>query len=71
MNKVLEQGIEIVRALPEERQAAAGELLMTLATRPELSSAQMAEVKLAQAEAAQGAFATDEQVAAFWQKCGV
>jgi len=71
MNKVLEQGIEAARALSEEQQSVAGELLMTLAMRPELSSEQIEEVKLAQAEAARGEFATDEQTAALWKRSGV
>jgi len=71
MNKLLEKGIEAARQLPEEQQSIAGELLMTLATHPALSPEQIEEVTLAQAEATQGAFATDEQITAFWEKSGV
>lgn len=71
MNKLLEEGIAAARKLPEEEQTLAGELLMTLAMRPELSPGQIEEVRLAQAEAAQGAFASDEHIAAFWERAGV
>lgn len=71
MNKMLEQGIEAARKLPEEQQGVAGELLMTFVARPELTASQLEEVRLAQAEATQQAFATDEQIAAFWERAGV
>ena len=71
MNKMLEQGIEAARTLPDDRQTAAGELLIAVATRYELSPEQIAEVNLAMADATRGEFASPEQVAAFWEKSGV
>ena len=70
MNKVLEKGIAVTRVLPEDRQTAAGELLIAIATRYELTPEQIAEVSLAIEETGRGEFATDEQVSAFWEKSG-
>src|SRR3989338_3480497 len=71
MNKMLEQGIEAARALSDDRQTAAGELLIAIATHYELTPEQVTEVKLAMAEADRGEFATDESITEFWKECGV
>jgi hypothetical protein len=75
MTKLLEQGIEAVRRLPEERQDMAGELLLAIAgeegVRYRLTPEQIEEVKLAIAEADRGEFVSDEEMAEFWKKCGL
>jgi hypothetical protein len=74
MTKLLEQGIEAVRALPEERQDTAGKLLLTLAGMSsdeyELTAEQLADLDAAIAEVDRGEFASDEEVAAMWKKLG-
>jgi hypothetical protein len=74
MTKLLDQGIEAVRSLPEERQDVAGELLLALAGKRRsgsLSLEQIEDVKLALAEAERGEFASDAEMAAVWKKCGL
>jgi hypothetical protein len=74
MTKLLEQGIEAVRALPAERQDLAGELLLQLAeTLPQyaLTPAQIEDLKLALAEADRGEFSTDQEIAETWKKFGL
>jgi hypothetical protein len=74
MTKLLDKGIEAVRSLPEERQDLAGELLLALAGQRRIASLgleQIEDVKLALAEADRGEFATDEEMAALWKKCGL
>jgi predicted transcriptional regulator len=75
MTKLLDQGIEAVRALPKDRQDVAGELLLAIAGQDEpshrLTAEQIEEVKLAIAEADRGEFATDEEMAALWKRCGL
>jgi predicted transcriptional regulator len=73
MTKLLDEGIEAVRGLPADRQDMAGELLLNLAQaepRYRLTSEQIADVKLAMAEADRGEFASDQEMAATWQKFG-
>jgi hypothetical protein len=74
MTKALEKGIAAARELPAERQDLAGELLLAIAGRAEprltLTPEQIEDVKLAIAEADRGEFATDEEMAALWKKCG-
>jgi hypothetical protein len=75
MTKRLEQGIEAVRRLPDDRQDMAGELLLAIAeedgVRYRLTPEQIEEVKLAIAEADRGEFATDEEMAELWKKYGL
>jgi hypothetical protein len=75
MTKLLEEGIKAVRELPEERQDAAGELLLAIAeqskTTYRLTPQQIEEVRHAIAEADRGEFATDEEMAELWKKCGL
>ncbi len=75
MTKVLEDAIEKVRQLPEDRQAYVAEVLEQIAAAgsdvfivPEEHRAAVLE-GLGQAE--RGEFATDEEMAALWKKCGL
>jgi hypothetical protein len=75
MTKLLEQGIEAVRALPPERQDLAGELLLGFArmARPvyQLTLEQIEDAKLAIAQANRGEFATEKEIEATWKKFGL
>jgi hypothetical protein len=75
MTKLLENGIDAVRDLPADQQNLAGELLLSLAAQSKqrhwLTPEQVEDVKLAIAEADRGDFATDEEMAALWKKCGL
>jgi hypothetical protein len=74
MTKLLEKGIEAVRALSEDRQDMAGELLLNIAkTGPQyrLTAEQLADAKLAIAEADQGEYASDEEMTETWKKFGL
>jgi len=75
MTKVLEDAIEKVRKLPEDRQAYVAEVLEQIAaagsdlfTVPEEHRAAVLE---GLAEAEQCDFATDQEMAALWKKCGL
>jgi hypothetical protein len=71
MTKLLEKGIEAIRALPEDRQNMAGELLLSIArSEPQyrLTSAQMQDLQLALEEADRGDFASEEEMAGTWKK---
>lgn len=73
MTKLLDKGIEAVRGLSPDRQDMAGELLLSLAkseTQYRLTPEQIADVKLAIAEADRGEFASDQEMTATWQKFG-
>jgi hypothetical protein len=74
MTKLLEKGIEVVGALPEDRQDMAGELLLNIAkNEPQyrLTTEQIEDLKLAIAEADRGEFATDKEMAESWKKFGL
>ncbi len=75
MTKLLENGIDAVRDLPADQQNLAGELLLSLAEqsrrRPQLTPEQADDVRLAVAEADRGDFASEDEMAAFWKKCGL
>ena len=75
MTKLLENGIDAVRDLPADQQNLAGELLLSLAEqsrrRPRLTPEQADDVRLAVAEADRGDFASQDEMAAFWKKCGL
>jgi hypothetical protein len=75
MTKLLEKGIEAVRDLPDDAQNRVGEMLLAVAEQSHRSYAltpeQIEDVKLALAEADSGDFASDEEMAAFWKKCGL
>ena len=73
MTKLLEKGIEAVRALSADRQDMAGELLLSLAeskTQYQLTPEQIADLKLAIGEADRGEFASDQEMADTWKKFG-
>ena len=75
MSKLLEQGIDAVRALPEESQDMAGELLLAIAGRKRgqlrLTAEQIEKVKIGFAEAERGEFATDDEMRETWKKFGL
>jgi predicted transcriptional regulator len=75
MTKVLEDAIEKVRRLPEDRQAYVAEVLEQIAAAgsdpfvvPEEHRAAVLE-GLGQAE--RGEFASEEEMTALWKKCGL
>jgi hypothetical protein len=72
MSKLLEQGIEAVRELPEESQDLAGELLLTIAGRKRgrlrLTPEQIENVRIGFAEVNRGEFATDDEMRETWKK---
>jgi predicted transcriptional regulator len=75
MIKVLEDAIDKVRRLPEDRQAYVAEVLEQIAaagshlfTVPEEHRAAVRE-GLEQAE--RGEFVSDDEMAALWKKCGL
>ena len=74
MTKLLEKGIEAVKALPPERQDMVGALLLDIAETDSseyvLTPEQLADLELSIAQADRGEFATDEEVAAMWKKFG-
>lgn len=77
MTKMLRDVIERMRQWPEERQDQAAQVLLDLeaqqANRYRLTAEQVAEVERIQHQVRDGtvAFASDEQMAAFWKKCGL
>jgi hypothetical protein len=74
MTKLLEKGIEAIRALPDDRQDMAGELLLNIAkNEPQyrLTPEHVEDLKLAMAEADQAEFATDQDMAEVWKKFGL
>ena len=74
MIKVLEQAISKVRNLPEEKERLAAELLEELAAAEEpyiLSPDELAILLPALERAEKGEFASEEDLAALWRKCGL
>jgi hypothetical protein len=73
MSKLLVEAFEKVKALPEERQDELARLLIELAADEpfQLTPEQEAEVAIAQAQAARGEFATDEEVREMWRRFGL
>ena len=75
MTKLLEDGIEAVRSLPADRQDMAGELLLGLAgfVQPDyqLTSEQIADLKIAIAQADRGEFASEDELNTVWKKFGL
>jgi hypothetical protein len=70
MTKMLEKGIDAVRALSADRQDMAGELLLSLAKgapQYRLTPEQVDDLKLSIAEADRGEFATDREMAEAWK----
>lgn len=70
MTKLLEEGIEAVRGLPEDRQDIAGALLLLIAARERpsyrLTPEQIEGTRQAQAAVARGEFASDAAVEALF-----
>ena len=77
MTKLLRDVIERVQQWPEERQDQAARLLLDLEARQNspyrLTPEQVEEVGRIQQKLRDGTarFATDEEMAAFWKKCGL
>ena len=75
MMKILEEAIEKVLKLPEERQAYAAEVLEQIAAAGGDAFAVPQEHRAAVleglGEAERGEFASDEEMAALWKKCGL
>lgn len=75
MTKILEDAIEKVRKLPEDRQAYAAELLEQIAAAgsdpfvvPETHRAAVLE---GLGQARRGDFVSEDEMAALWEKCGL
>jgi predicted transcriptional regulator len=75
MTKVLEDAIEKVRRLPEDRQAYVAEVLEQIAAAGSdlfiVPDGHRAAVLEGLAQAERGEFATDEEMVALWKKCGL
>jgi hypothetical protein len=74
MTTLLDQGIQAIRELPDERQDLAGEILLTLAAAAphyQLTPEQIEDVRPGLAQAGRGEFAGDEEVAKMWQRFGL
>lgn len=74
MTKLLEKGIEAVKALPPDQQDVAGALLLELAEMSSreysLTAEQIEDLKISIAQADRGEFATDAEMAETWAKFG-
>jgi predicted transcriptional regulator len=75
MTKVLEDAIEKVRRLPEDRQAYIAEVLEQIAAAGSdpfvVPESHRAAVLEGLREAEQGQFVSDEEMDALWKKCGL
>lgn len=77
MTKLLEDVIDRVRTWPEDRQDEAAEVLLDLEAQRSsgyrLTVEQLREVQRIRQKLRDGSatFATEEQMAAFWKKCGL
>jgi hypothetical protein len=75
MTELLDHAVETVRALPPEMQDDLARVLLQLAGEDQpvvdLTPEEEAAVMQSRAAAAQGEFATDEQVRAIWAKHGL
>jgi hypothetical protein len=74
MTKLLEQGIEAVRALPADRQDVAGQLLLSIAKddpRYRLTIEQIDDLKRSIGEAARGELAREAEISGTWKKFGL
>jgi hypothetical protein len=74
MTKVLEDAIEKVRRLPEDRQAYVAEVLEQIAAAGSdpfiIPESHRAAVLEGFQEVEQGEFVSDEEMTALWKKCG-
>lgn len=75
MTKLLDQALEIVRALPADAQNDIARIVLQLAGNDSapiaLSAEERAAINESKAAAARGEFATDEQIRAVWAKHGL
>ena len=75
MTKTLEDAIEKVRKLPEERQAYVAEVLEQIAAAGSdmftIPQGHRAAVLEGLGEAERGEFVSDAEMAALWKKCGL
>lgn len=75
MTKVLEDAIEKVRRLPEDRHAHVAEILEQIAAFGSepfvVPESHRAAVLQGLAEAERGEYVSDEDMAALWKKCGL
>jgi len=75
MIKVLEQAIEKIKKLPEDRQADAAEILEQIAAAGdgvfEIPEEHMEGVLEGLAQAERGEFVSDEEMAILWKKWGL
>ena len=75
MTKVLEDAIEKVRKLPEDRQAYAAELLEQIAAagsdRFLIPEAHRVAVLEGLGQAQRGEFVSEDEMSALWEKCGL
>ena len=75
MTKVLDDAIEKVRRLPEDRQVYVAEILEQIAAAGSgpfvVPDSHRAAVLEGLAEAERGEFVSDEEMAALWTKCGL
>jgi hypothetical protein len=77
LTKLLQDVIDRVRCWPEQRQDQAAQVLLDLEAqqknRYRLTAEQVREVERIQQKVRAGTatFATDEEMAAFWKKCGL
>lgn len=75
MTKVLEDAVEKVCQLPEDRQVLAAEILEQIAAAGSepvsVPESHRAAIFKGLAKAERGEFATDEEMAALWKKCGL
>ena len=75
MTKLLDEAIEKLRSLSEREQDAAAQAMLTFAerNRPRFqpTDEQIAGIEEGLAQADRGEFISDEELAAFWRKCGL
>lgn len=75
MNRLLEQAVKAVSALPDEAQDDLARIMLQLAgvDQPpyELTPEETADLDASLDEASKGEFATDEEVRAVWAKHGL
>ena len=75
MIKILEQAIEKIKELPEDRQAYAAEVLEQIVAAGggvfEVPEDHRAAVLEGLEQARRGEFVSDDEMAALWKKCGL
>ncbi|OGG45415.1 hypothetical protein A2673_01345 [Candidatus Kaiserbacteria bacterium RIFCSPHIGHO2_01_FULL_50_13] len=75
MTTLLQEAMEKLSLLPEERQNELGKMLIDVAAEDlhpyVLSDDERAAIEESLAQAQQGAYATDEEVAAMWRRFGL